>query len=348
MDSHEKVRALVEMLATLDETQRQALVTALRAPRPSSQTPSAFGKARSASVETIVGTEDETAAMKAPDGCEVCRDAIPEPYTHTGWATEIIHRQTGIELVYIPAGEFTMGSPEDEEGRSNNESQRSVTLSQGFYMGKVPVTQEQWEDVTGENPNEGDWEERDGESLADFPVTRVSWTACQDFCAVTGLALPSEEQWEYACRAGSTEAFSGDLEDMAWYEENAAERLHPVGRKQPNAWGLYDMHGNVHEWCRNRPDFFTSSKSHLLYGEERTRIVVGALAGFFSHASAIATPDEMRVVRGGDFNGASHDCRSASRMASREDPTEDTIGFRVILKLAGVRKPFKKSQRSRK
>jgi len=152
-----------------------------------------------------------------------------------------------IEMVLIPAGKFKMGSPASEEERSDDETQHEVTLTKPFYMGKYAVTGEQWEAVMGKNPSE--------EKGAKLPVTDVSWEDCQEFIkklnAKTngGYRLPTEAEWEYACRAGTTTAYSVG-ESLTESEANIyGDSIKAVGSYRPNAFGLYDMHGNVWEWC---------------------------------------------------------------------------------------------------
>ncbi|MDO4571257.1 MAG: formylglycine-generating enzyme family protein, partial [Planctomycetia bacterium] len=155
----------------------------------------------------------------------------------------------GVEYVWrwCPAGEFMMGSPSGEKGRYNDEKQHRVTLTQGFWMLETQVTQRMWQSVMGNNPSK--WKG------ANLPVEQVSWNDCVKFCEkiseLSGLKiqLPTEAQWEYACRAGTMGAYAGNLGSMAWYDSNSGGRTHEVKTKQPNAWGLYDMHGNVWEWC---------------------------------------------------------------------------------------------------
>jgi formylglycine-generating enzyme required for sulfatase activity len=164
-----------------------------------------------------------------------------------------------------------MGSPDDEAGRRANEIRSEATLDEGFWMARTEVTQRQWKSVMGTRPsdNMGDvsadailkrafsvsWSNpyASDADADDLPVECVSWKECQEFCRLTGLQLPTETQWEYACRAGSDGPFAGTgvADQMGWFQGNGRFETHPVGRKRPNAWGLYDMHGNVAEWCED-------------------------------------------------------------------------------------------------
>jgi formylglycine-generating enzyme required for sulfatase activity len=158
-----------------------------------------------------------------------------------------------MKLIQIPPGKFVMGSPDNEAGRTKHEGpQREVTITNPFYLGVYDVTQEQYEAVTGENPSKFKGPTN--------PVEMVSWDDAADFCkklsekTARKVRLPTEAEWEFACRAGSkTCYFFGDdakqLGDYAWFAGNSNSRTHPVGLKKPNAFGLYDMLGNVFQWC---------------------------------------------------------------------------------------------------
>ena len=158
-----------------------------------------------------------------------------------------------MKFVQIPVGKFLMGSPKDEKGRSDIEAQHEVIISRPFFMAVYPVTQEQYKAVMGTNPSKikGDTQ----------PVECVSWDDAHVFCkkasAKTGrqFRLPTEAEWEYACRAGTTSAYffgddAKDLGDYAWYT-NSKGTTHPAGQKKPNPWGLYDIIGNVGQWCED-------------------------------------------------------------------------------------------------
>lgn len=163
---------------------------------------------------------------------------------------------TGIQFVLISSGEFKMGSPSEEKDRSDSESPiHKVTIQNSFYLGRSVVTQKQWEKIMGNNPSRFKGENR--------PVEMVSWKDTQEF--VTKLnekedtnkyRLPSEAEWEYACRAGTqTKYFFGNdeskLNEYAWYAGNSGSKTHIIGQKKPNLWGLYDIHGNVWEWVQD-------------------------------------------------------------------------------------------------
>ena len=150
-----------------------------------------------------------------------------------------------------------------------------------------------------------------------FPVEMVSWFDCQEFCAKCeelGLpvCLPSEAQWEYACRAGTTGGFAGNLNDMGWYKGNSNSQIHPVGMKRPNSFNLYDMHGNVWEWCYDAYEWDNRSKTN---GD-----------------AFIGDKSSHRISRGGSWKEDPNFCRSAFRLERGPDSKGDNLGFRVIIK----------------
>ena len=217
-----------------------------------------------------------------------------------------------MEMIYVAPGSFTMGSPESEEGHDDRETQHCVTLTEGFWLGKYEVTQAQWKSVMGSNPSHFT-----GDNL---PVENVSWNDCQEFIRKVNAEaerqfggearLPTEAEWEYACRAGSTGAFAGtgDLGSMGWYDGNSGSKTHPVGQKRPNAWGFYDMHGNVWEWCSDR---------------------AGAYPGGSVTDPAGAASGGSRVLRGGGWDNFARDCRSASRAGVNPGSRDGDSGFRL-------------------
>ena len=209
-----------------------------------------------------------------------------------------------LEMLWVPPGDFTMGS---NDGDSDEKPPHQVTLTQGFWLGKYEVTQEQWERVMGSNPSNF--------KGAKNPVECVSWDDAQAFCKKpgNGLRLPTEAEWEYACRAGSTTAYCfgeshSGLGDYAWYNDNSGSKTHPVGGKKPNAWGLYDIHGNVWEWCQD------------WYGDYPRGSVTDPTG---------RTSGTYRVLRGGSWNCGPAYCRSASRFGRPPGRRVTFVGVRV-------------------
>ncbi len=253
-------------------------------------------------------------------GCE----AVPVG-THAGERRTVdLGEGVSLDLVWIPQGEFLMGSPEDEEDRFDDEGpQHRVRISRGFWMGRYEVTQGQWQAVMGSNPSGFTGDGR-------LPVEQVSWEDCQAFLRklngrVSGgrFRLPSEAEWEYACRAGTWRRFSfGDddsrLGEYAWYWENSGRTTHPVGGKEPNAWGLYDMHGNVLEWCED------DWHEYDWHGE-----YVGAPTD--GSAWVDAPRGLYRVYRGGGWWDYPAGCRSACRYWNDPVRLGHGLGFRVVL-----------------
>ena len=229
----------------------------------------------------------------------------------------------GMELIEIPAGKFTMGSPEDEEYHQVDEVQVTVALTKPFGLGKYEVTQGQFKKVMDTEPWNGeDYVKAD----KDFPATYVDWDDATDFCkkltaierksgklkADEEYRLPTEAEWEYACRAGTETAFSfGDdeskLGEYAWFDGNARDEqyAHKFGLKKPNPWGLHDMHGNVWEWCSDWYDDKLSGGTDPIGPEEGS----------------------YRVGRGGSWWRPPGYCQSADR--SFYAPSGRDLGFRV-------------------
>jgi formylglycine-generating enzyme required for sulfatase activity len=238
---------------------------------------------------------------------------------HVGNSPPIYINSLGQTFNLLPAGTFTMGSPSDEPGRNSNEGpQYQVTLTQPFYMQTTEVTQAQWEAVMGSNPSSFVW--------PTYPVENVSWNDIQTFITEMNkrgegtYSLPTEAQWEYAARAGSTTAFYNggitelncgydpNLDAIGWYCYNSS-KTHPVAQKAPNAWGLYDMSGNVSEWCQ---DWYGT------YPPEPVTDPTGPSSG------------SSRVLRGGDWNWHARDCRSAYRGYHSPGNRYYDVGFRLL------------------
>ena len=221
-----------------------------------------------------------------------------------------------LSFCWIPSGSFLLGSPSTEEGHEEIESpQHRVVIARGFHMSCTPVTRAQWEAVMGLPPAMP--------PRASHPAMEVSWEDAQRFLA--GLSqvlargsvrLPTEAEWEYACRAGSSGRYAGgdseaDLDRVGWYAANSGGATHPVGEKAPNAWGLHDMHGNVFEWCQDWDGSYAP-------GEQTDP--PGPPSG------------DKRILRGGCFTCPPPYCRSANRYSASPDRRSSNFGFRVVLR----------------
>ncbi|MCP4258455.1 MAG: formylglycine-generating enzyme family protein [Planctomycetes bacterium] len=260
-------------------------------------------------------------------GCK--RKAPDNAQKNSAEATGEIKAESGLEMVQLPAGRFTMGDEKEIDAQPH-----AVVIS-SFYIDKYPVTQEQYKKVMGENPSR--WKADKN------PVEQVRWSDAVKFCNARslkedlqpcydlqtwqcnfdadGYRLPTEAQWEYACRAGTKTMYffgndSSKLADYAWLDENSGGKPHPVGQKLPNPWGLYDMHGNVWQWCNDfyQVDYYQQSPEENPKGPE---------AG------------ETKVVRGGAWKFSADSCRSGYRY--NEDPGYsdvcfgyDIYGFRCV------------------
>ena len=222
----------------------------------------------------------------------------------------------GMEMLLLPSGAFTMGGDWDAEQADENElPQHAVAFKRPFYMGKFTVTQSQWQALMGHNPSEF--------TRADRPVETISHEAAWAF--ITRLnaqekthtyRLPTEAEWEYAARAGSQSAYCygaeiNRLTEFAWFQNNSGGTTHPVGQLAPNAWGLHDMHGNVHEWCA---DWYHRN----YYAESPSQHPPGPPKGV------------ARVLRGGDWGSEAWYCRCAIRSLSSPQRHSPRVGLRLV------------------
>jgi formylglycine-generating enzyme required for sulfatase activity len=265
----------------------------------------AVGLVLLAGLMALGGCSKNSANGNTSDASRGGAAAKPEPSPGT-----VVKNSSGMEFAFVPAGSFQMGS---DKGSSSEQPVHQVTLARGFYMGRYEVTQAQWQKVMGSNPSSV---KECGENC---PVDGVMWNDAQEFIKKLNAAndgytyrLPSEAEWEYACRAGTTGDYAGDLNSMAWYHDNSNDKPQPVGKKQPNAWGLYDMHGNAEEWAM---DYFhdnyngapTDGSAWLDGGEQK-----------------------YRVVRGGSWYVVGNFLRSAFREGNDPDRTYNGYGIRLV------------------
>ena len=279
--------------------------------------------------------DDPTPAAKMPDVATPLPDVATVKKTLTPAQLAVgdpIENSIDMVLVPIPAGEFYMGSPELEKFRENDETRHRVKLMKSFHLGRTEVTQAQWEAVMGTTP----WKdlpkdvpylskqsEKEGDN---YPAVWVTWDDAVEFCEKLSeregeeYRLPTEAEWEYACRAGTTTAYSfGDdeaqLGEYAWYDKNFTdvgadeEYAHIVGQKKRNPWGLHDMHGNVWEWVQDR---------HGEYPSGDVTDPVGPASG------------AGRVYRGGGWFNFFWSCRSAIRPGYPPSLRKIFLGFRVL------------------
>jgi formylglycine-generating enzyme required for sulfatase activity len=211
-----------------------------------------------------------------------------------------------VELVELPEGTFRMGSPNDE-GFLYERPQHEVTVS-SFWMGRYEVTHGQYRLYLQANPKAPKPYERMDSGPADKPVIGVSWDDANAFARWAGARLPTEAEWEYACRAGTEESRYGELDAIAWYDKNSKNQAHPVGMKQPNAWGLHDMLGNVWEWC---------SDWHGPYHPVPVTDPSGPTMG------------SERVFRGGAWGSGARRARAAGRERYVPGDRGVSLGFRL-------------------
>lgn len=255
---------------------------------------------------------DETETIKQTSEISPTNNKVAINESSAG-SHQTITNSIGMEFVLIPAGEFYMGSPLSEKDRDINEGPvHHITIAKEFYLGKYEVTQEQWREIMGDNPS---WFE--GENL---PVEQVSLEDVQEFIeklnqkeGADTYRLPSEAEWEYAARAGTTTEYwfnKSNIDDYAWYD-NSDSGPHPIGLKKPNPWGLYDMQGNVWEWLQDR--------YHVNYEGAPT-----------DGTAWLSGSNSNQVVRGGDWHGRAEYCRSALRGIHNPRDRYYRIGFRLL------------------
>jgi formylglycine-generating enzyme required for sulfatase activity len=245
--------------------------------------------------------------------------AVKKPVSPTPFTEKLPNRVT-LEMVSLPAGEFLMGSPDSDPDARDNEKPQHLVKVNSFAIGKYPVTQAQYEAVMGKNPSHF-------QNNPQNPVENVSWNDAQAFCQklsqITGKTylLPTEAEWEYACRAGTTTRYyfgddANQLGNDAWYNRNSQKTTHPVGQKQPNAWGLYDMSGNVWEWCEDdwHDNYIGAPKdgsAWLIKNDNRSQ--------------------SLKCPRGGSWYTDPDYCRSAYRNSyDRRGYGNYSLGFRVV------------------
>ena len=294
-----------------DRTQAERL-TPLRVALPPGEYTLHFElKGYKAAARTVSVAANRTVEVSA----SLEKQVLPGPSQGQTWTV----RDLNLEMAYIRPGTFTMGSPASESGRSSDEGpQTQVTLTEGYWLGKTEVTQAQWEALMESIPSKFMGPDR--------PVEQVFWSDAMEFCRKLTerersagrlpegyeYTLPTEAQWEYACRAGTTGQYGGDgnLDDMGWYRQNSGNTTHPVGQKQANAWGLYDMHGNVWEWCL---DWYGN------YPGGSVRDPTGPASG------------TGRVGRGGGWGSYAIGCRSAFRSGGVSGYRFNGLGFRLAL-----------------
>jgi formylglycine-generating enzyme required for sulfatase activity len=230
------------------------------------------------------------------------KPAPPPPPATIAPGTKKVNPKDGLTYVWIPPGTFQMGcSPGDTGCDGDEKPVHRVTLTKGFWLGQTPVTQQAYERVTGQNPSHF--------KGADLPVETVNWDEAKAYCVAIGGRLPTEAEWEYAARAGSTGARYGNLDEIAWYSGNSGSQTHEVGRKSPNAFGLFDMLGNVWQWTANwYGDYQPSAQSDPS----------GAASGWY------------RALRGGSWYDILRDARVSSRDRGEPGIRNYNIGLRCV------------------
>jgi len=297
--------------------------------------------APAAATPLVVEKNDQSIALgwaevieQNPDPKVVTNADFLQRITESKLPWRVRDKATGIEMLLVPPGKFLMGiSAGDTEARYNEKPSHEVTLTKPFYLGRTEVTQLQWTKVMKVNPSKFNQaidhaaiikklmsegvSQKDAEAKAAlmlttnemYPAEELSWNLCQEFCAKTGLSLPTESQWEYACRAGSTSARYGSVDDISWNSRNSVGHTNTTALKAPNALGFYDMLGNVWEWTQDW---------HSTYSAGNQVDPTGVKEG------------TQRVLRGGGFMIGPVGCRASYRGYANPDGSDiGRGGFRV-------------------
>ncbi len=264
------------------------------------------------------------------------------PAENQAWVADL-EDKVFMEFVPIPAGSFMMGS---DDGEADEQPVHQIKFARSFWMAKTEVTTQQYEQYA--KPKfELEQNEIPMPKGATYPQSYISWKDAMGFCRWLTrkeqrrghlpegyeYTLPTEAEWEYACRAGTTTDYAGALDAMAWYRKNSGEKTNPVGKKKANAWGLYDMHGNVWEWCFD--DWFGSYDLAPVDGSRRGNApgeydVDHSRWGEDGFVRRLYNPG-YRVVRGGSWSTLPQSCRSANRFYHPPDYKLNNIGFRPVL-----------------
>ena len=264
---------------------------------PASQPAAGSDRAVAASAGRKKSTDNTAKTVRT--GLPVVNTAAVTP--SAGVAPKVkVNSQDGLSYTWVPPGKFVMGcSLEDNECESNEKPAHEVTLTKGFWIGRTEVTQAAYQRVMGRGASDTQG--------ADLPVNSVRWLEARNYCGAAGMRLPTEAEWEYAARAGSTNARDGSLSELAWWHGNSDSRTHPVGQKQPNRFGLYDVFGNVAEWTADWYGPYTADAAVDPQGPDK---------------------GDYRVVRGGSWMGGVNIIRASSRVARKPGVAGEFLGFR--------------------
>lgn len=281
-----------------------------------------------------------TAALRVPPGFRAAPNTTPEPFLNSGFAREVIHEKSGLVMVFVPGGTFGMGTMMEEAKKAgfipvvSEFPKHKVILTRPFYMAKCEATNA---DFRKFRPQHSSGTKIDGKTDLNGdsqPAVRISWDEARSYAVWAGLELPTEAEWEHACRAGTNTYYpfgnkASDLGKFAWHSGNSGRyrRSHPVGEKLPNDWGLYDMLGNVWEWCADW--YFETYYADFMIDHPNTVPVdpQGPETG------------ERRARRGGSWAVSPVDCRPAARFSG--DPSSnigEDCGVRLIYRIDGPRK----------